>query len=1093
MDFHNKMEERMRTGGNIKNGGNNFKISKIKRSYHSTFLILPLLSSNRTIELFASLLFLQFIHLPPITSFPASSFSATRTILYTQKPSSSSYPQQPQIRLTAAPVLSSSSHFQNSNRFRLLDSSHPFRSCNRNRTKKNQTIIHTTSTGTYNHKPNMGRWNQSNNDVDDFYYNASQQRPFDPTAARSSHTNTNNLMTPFLFGNHKNFKIYPRSHFVATSAFASSTTRCYASPSDDNPVFLGQHLNDDHDEEEEQFGKQTENEDEDDGNNKFHIATGLLNADSTQQQSSFNSPTMLFENTLKSNNQQRQQQPLSEISLDQNSTLSSLPPLPKFLIEDEDDYEETTNPPTSTNLINNHDRHKQNDNNDDDINDNGETTKLQIEQQQKQIDLLMEMVKSQQMQVQQQLQIQQQMSTKTNTVSPSSASSVLMDNSVQEESDVADGDAIYFTNQSINLPQQQLSPNSDNTSTTTTIVTPLKAMVFIDGTWLYYSLHHRREDDCPIIRKFGKGWQHKYKFDWAALPRIICEQMQMQQTNQGWSSNAAIIDPNTESSIMSNRPPGQQQSPTIQRPVEIVRASVFTSYKKTTDPQSIRVRMYEEMAAANYDVHMMETVGKGEKCVDIQLAVEMLHYATVPDAYDVAILLSGDKDFVPAMVRTRQKGRKVGVVSMRTGCNKALYEGTHVKDFDVVWIEDFLDHLLVPMNTDELNSRKRGKTQPDNYESSVVSYYTIIKVIHDFVQNSPSGRVSSRDIGRYLKSTTIGPINMLDDLKLNFGGLKQFLVERVPFIFTVINRDWDEVRDSRDRTFWVEVNENSMEALLEEAKKTQFSDDEKIFWSNYDDGVLSNGDSQAYYHTEEIIASEDDVDDKRENHQETTKTFTIPPELKKDYSKSTVAQLKEVCRERKLPVSGTKAVLLERIETDVEKQIKSLYEKFTNRKKETDSYDRQNQRIRTDMTRSKMGSRLLSKPHNGSGNTEIKSSTPNLTSRFSPTNRNQVHVNPAITQYLEELVKEYLKASGGQAGSRDVGRYLAANRVSGVTNNNGQKRMTALQELKDNYGSLANFIGSKNNVFLRVRETTPSRQQDDYGFPIMLNPKKTDL
>ena len=108
---------------------------------------------------------------------------------------------------------------------------------------------------------------------------------------------------------------------------------------------------------------------------------------------------------------------------------------------------------------------------------------------------------------------------------------------------------------------------------------------------------------------------------------------------QGWSSNAAIIDPNTESSIsMSSNPPGQQ-SPTIQRPVEIVRASVFTSYKKTTDPQSIRVRMYEEMADANYDVHMMETVGKGEKCVDIQLAVEMLHYATVPDAYDVAILL----------------------------------------------------------------------------------------------------------------------------------------------------------------------------------------------------------------------------------------------------------------------------------------------------------------------------------------------------------------------------------------------------------------------------------------------------------------------
>jgi putative protein kinase ArgK-like GTPase of G3E family len=51
------------------------------------------------------------------------------------------------------------------------------------------------------------------------------------------------------------------------------------------------------------------------------------------------------------------------------------------------------------------------------------------------------------------------------------------------------------------------------------------------------------------------------------------------------------------------------------------------------------MRMFRDMANANYDVYMMETVGQGEKCVDIQLAVEMLHYATVPNAYDVAILL----------------------------------------------------------------------------------------------------------------------------------------------------------------------------------------------------------------------------------------------------------------------------------------------------------------------------------------------------------------------------------------------------------------------------------------------------------------------
>ena len=45
-------------------------------------------------------------------------------------------------------------------------------------------------------------------------------------------------------------------------------------------------------------------------------------------------------------------------------------------------------------------------------------------------------------------------------------------------------------------------------------VTPLKVMIFIDGTWLYYSLHGRRADRCSILPKFGKGWQWQYKVDW---------------------------------------------------------------------------------------------------------------------------------------------------------------------------------------------------------------------------------------------------------------------------------------------------------------------------------------------------------------------------------------------------------------------------------------------------------------------------------------------------------------------------------------------------------------------------------------------------
>jgi uncharacterized LabA/DUF88 family protein len=50
---------------------------------------------------------------------------------------------------------------------------------------------------------------------------------------------------------------------------------------------------------------------------------------------------------------------------------------------------------------------------------------------------------------------------------------------------------------------------------------------------------------------------------------------------------------------------------------------------------------------SNFEVHKYVTAQLQEKCVDISLAVEMLSLATVPDAYDIAVIITGDKDFIP--------------------------------------------------------------------------------------------------------------------------------------------------------------------------------------------------------------------------------------------------------------------------------------------------------------------------------------------------------------------------------------------------------------------------------------------------------------
>ena len=52
-------------------------------------------------------------------------------------------------------------------------------------------------------------------------------------------------------------------------------------------------------------------------------------------------------------------------------------------------------------------------------------------------------------------------------------------------------------------------------------------------------------------------------------------------------------------------------------------------------------QMFRDMQHANMEVHMSTTQGVQEKCVDIALAVEMMHFASVEGAYDCAVLLSG--------------------------------------------------------------------------------------------------------------------------------------------------------------------------------------------------------------------------------------------------------------------------------------------------------------------------------------------------------------------------------------------------------------------------------------------------------------------
>ena len=188
----------------------------------------------------------------------------------------------------------------------------------------------------------------------------------------------------------------------------------------------------------------------------------------------------------------------------------------------------------------------------------------------------------------------------------------------------------------------------------------------------------------------------------------------------------------------------------------------------------------------------------------------------------------------------------------------------------------------------------------------------------------------------------------------------------------------------------VRVKDKSDETLVEEFKRTQyFTSEEKNFLEKYRKPTNALYSHTEYTNDEDDFSSSEDIG-------------PMP-----DYSKMTVATLKELCREKNLAVSGKKGDLIQRL-------IKA-YGEFLQLAQIAAS----KKRLEWKEAPRKTIARTIN-PNNVYSNT-----LPQLD--LTQTRKTAIHDNPEVANYLESLVKEYLTASGGAASSRDIGRYLSAN------------------------------------------------------------------
>lgn len=190
----------------------------------------------------------------------------------------------------------------------------------------------------------------------------------------------------------------------------------------------------------------------------------------------------------------------------------------------------------------------------------------------------------------------------------------------------------------------------------------LKAMVFIDGAWLY-----RRR--TSIFAKLGE--ESGCEIDYAKLPRVFCEDVA-----NLLDEDVGLVRTNYFGTIPSAR-------------------SSFSSTKQRSFYEFL-----EKSCGYEMEIHEVDVAGEGrdETWIKMALGSALMFYSAMPSAYDVAILIGDDPDYAPMLRRARLFGRRIQIVTAHPDAAQppvgaSLVMKPRVCDFPPLYIDDHAEDL----------------------------------------------------------------------------------------------------------------------------------------------------------------------------------------------------------------------------------------------------------------------------------------------------------------------------------------------------------------------------------------------------------------
>lgn len=210
---------------------------------------------------------------------------------------------------------------------------------------------------------------------------------------------------------------------------------------------------------------------------------------------------------------------------------------------------------------------------------------------------------------------------------------------------------------------------------------PIKAMVFIDGSWFY----HSRQILFDLKDETG------FEIDYKRIPLLI----------EDWLSECI----NTE--------------------VDVSRTCYFGTLpvnKPSYNPAKQRTFYQFLQQDCGFDVEILEMDYRLEhgvsddRRVGVALATAMAHFSSIPGAFDIAVLVGGSSDYRPLVKCVRNWGHRTALVAMnnaetRQATSPVLLAETGLFDIPILYLDDHIDEIRLVRKEQPRTCKACGGTE----------------------------------------------------------------------------------------------------------------------------------------------------------------------------------------------------------------------------------------------------------------------------------------------------------------------------------------------------------------------------------------------